>query len=453
MDFPKDISKMEDGTIAMYISEDVGMFILPSGKIITTEYSDENNNKMYNRPQDYPDKPAYCGQINWQTYEPEGRGTFTYYGEHEASYDGYVRAGKPYGNGILTYKNGLFEDGFFMGTTFTGTQTLACGTVITGFWDKGSLDDVTRVEFIDGRRIVETKSHEDNRFFIGKYSLPGQGVFIGTIWKTGFEPRQGTMKFIDGRCYMGECRFNVTGESRTCFAAHGRGKMILADGASYIGKWVRGIVCDNFQGTLHLVGENAGEIVGHPHVGVMAKYFIRDDFVGFAISASTAVAEQAKVEVASKAQESEESDDDSEDDDPSPVRQLLLTMQEQVRLRKVQLQEEAWRKHALAYDEENAGVEVEEDSSDASSEADEELVQRKMERTHSAAEDNAVENLNPRARCGTCQKQFGEEEKYFKCSICEKQCYCNDVCQRKHWQEHKKDCKKVVEIVEESEDD
>jgi hypothetical protein len=27
------------------------------------------------------------------------------------------------------------------------------------------------------------------------------------------------------------------------------------------------------------------------------------------------------------------------------------------------------------------------------------------------------------------------------------------VCQRKHWQEHKKDCKKVVEIVEESEDD
>jgi MYND finger/MORN repeat len=480
MSYPMNIRKQEDGVIVMTIDSETGtdLYILPSGKIITIE-NGLGKGKLYNELEDYPHKIAYCGDINVQTYEPEGEGKFLYYNDHKLSYVGSVSAGERRGKGTLTYRNGLIEKGWFEGATFNGTQTHNCGTTIIGFWENDTLEEVTRVSFPDGRSITETKPHEgDARFFIGRLFYPNVGVFVGDIWKKGLEPYNGTMSFLDGRTYTGQCRNGGPSENRVHFNANGMGKMVLADGTSYDGKWTRGIVCDNFRGTLRLYGENAGSITGHPHVGVMAKYFSRDDFVGFATCAvdDEVEVEEAKVKVEVEVEDDAESSDSEDESEASPTRQLLLNMREQVRLRKAHLQEledednaenerearderqlllnmrerdrlhkicvqeEEWRRNALASEE------GEEDVSDVSSEADEELVQRKQERTYTVAEDNVEENLKcVLATCGFCPKEFVKRDVYYLCSMCQRQAYCGDECQRRHWPQHKKTCKNMVE--------
>jgi hypothetical protein len=451
MEYPMNIRKQEDGVIVMTIDSETGtdLYILPSGKVITIE-NGFGKDKLYNELEDYPHKIAYCGDINIQTYEPEGEGKFLYYNDHKLSYVGSVSNGERRGKGTLTYRNGLIEKGWFEGTTFNGTQTHNCGTTITGFWENDTLEDVTRVSFPDGRSITETKPHEsDARFFVGRLFYPKVGVFVGNIWKKGLEPCNGTMSFLDGRTYTGQCRNGGPSENRVHFNANGMGKMVLADGTSYDGKWVRGIVCDNFRGTLRLYGENAGSITGHPHVGVMAKYFSRDDFVGFVTCHDKDEDEDEEVKVkvmdvdVAHDSDSEDSEDESE---ASPTRQLLLNMREQVRLRKARIQEEEWRRNALASDDE-------EDVSDFSSEADEELVQRKQERTYTVAEDNVQENLKcVLATCGLCSKDFFEGDNYYRCSTCGTQVYCGEECQLRHWPEHKKVCGKVCTTIVQSEE-
>ena len=117
-------------------------------------------------------------------------------------------------------------------------------------------------------------------------------------------------------------------------------------------------------------------------------------------------------------------------------------MRERDRLRKVRVQEEQWRRNALAFEEgDEEGEEGDEDVSDISSQADEDLVQRKQERTYTVAEDNVEENLKcVLATCGFCPKEFVKKDVYYLCSICQSQAYCGDECQRRHWPQHKKVC-------------
>jgi len=276
-EFLKNFYKRGDGSIRMTFHGGVGLLIFPDGKILTYKEGDENDNIIYSSSEDYPVKPAYKGQIDRRTYQPEGMGELTYYNQHMSSYVGYFRDGIPGGNGITTYRNGMTENGFIDGSTFTGTQTHNCGTTVQGVWDKGVVVEVTKVTFSDGRFIVETKPHEsDDRYFVGRIFFPGQGAFVGDIWKTSFTPHNGTMTFMDGRLYTGGCCHG--GQLGNRFCANGSGKMVLADGTTYTGKWDRDFVCNDFRGTLRLFGENDGEIVGHPHVGVMAKFFKLYDF-------------------------------------------------------------------------------------------------------------------------------------------------------------------------------
>jgi hypothetical protein len=126
-------------------------------------------------------------------------------------------------------------------------------------------------------------------------------------------------------------------------------------------------------------------------------------------------------------------------------------MREQVHLRKATLQEEEWRRNALAFEE--GDEEDEEDVSDISSQADEELVQRKQERTYTVAEDNVQENLKcVLATCGFCSKEFFEGDNYYRCSTCGPQVYCGEECQLRHWPQHKKVCGKVCTTIVQSEE-
>ena len=48
--------------------------------------------------------------------------------------------------------------------------------------------------------------------------------------------------------------------------------------------------------------------------------------------------------------------------------------------------------------------------------------------------------------CNICRK---ENDSMLRCSGCKKVFYCNVLCQRKDWKNHKQECKKVVNQSEE----
>ena len=51
--------------------------------------------------------------------------------------------------------------------------------------------------------------------------------------------------------------------------------------------------------------------------------------------------------------------------------------------------------------------------------------------------------------CSYCQKVF---EVLTKCTACRKVCYCEKACQKKHWKEHKFECKSLPYKIGQSPD-
>jgi hypothetical protein len=56
----------------------------------------------------------------------------------------------------------------------------------------------------------------------------------------------------------------------------------------------------------------------------------------------------------------------------------------------------------------------------------------------------------PKFTCGECKKK---DHGYKKCSACDVTRYCSKECQRKHWKNHKEQCKKYQKAGEYDEDE
>jgi len=56
----------------------------------------------------------------------------------------------------------------------------------------------------------------------------------------------------------------------------------------------------------------------------------------------------------------------------------------------------------------------------------------------------------PKSTCGECKKK---DHGYKKCSACDVTRYCSKECQRKHWKNHKEQCKEYQKADEDEEDD
>jgi hypothetical protein len=56
----------------------------------------------------------------------------------------------------------------------------------------------------------------------------------------------------------------------------------------------------------------------------------------------------------------------------------------------------------------------------------------------------------PKSTCGECKKK---DHGYKKCSACDVTRYCSKECQRKHWKNHKEQCKKYQKAGEYDDED
>ena len=272
---------------------------------------DENGDvKIYDTVEDYPSKVAYCGQVK-DDYCPHGHGTRLYNEDSPLQkYVGEFSEGILGGNGVMSYKDGTVADGTFRCeegiTVFCGKKTFPNGDVVFGEWENDKLEDVTKVDFADGRRIFGAKRQNGCRLLTGEFYLPGKGTFSGTIKMDFFEPYNGTIHFLGGRVYTGDCCF--LGER--CFCIHGKGKMTLTDGSSYSGRWVLNVIDTNAYGKLTLVGQLSGEICGLPtHSGLMRQYLRCEKF-------SVCGSEVAEESEAAEEQDPEEESEDAEQQDP-----------------------------------------------------------------------------------------------------------------------------------------
>jgi hypothetical protein len=52
-----------------------------------------------------------------------------------------------------------------------------------------------------------------------------------------------------------------------------------------------------------------------------------------------------------------------------------------------------------------------------------------------------ITNTNHARICDFCKKPENPSKNLQRCTQCKKARYCNQECQRKAWQDHKKDCK------------
>jgi len=269
LDFPKNIRKVSHGVIAMMLDDETEMFICPNGKVFTKKQHDSRY-MMYNQYDHFPNKLAYCGDVNLD-FKPHGQGKFLFYADNEyLTYVGDAEDGQIRGEGILTWRNGTVAEGIFDRNYFEGKRTYPNGDVLVGMWTNDVLDMLKTADFADGRKIYNTVHGLMKHFIAATMILPDVGNFVGQIWNTSLQPYRGTMPYLEGRIYEGEFDCN--------HLMHGNGKMTLPTGVSYAGKWQNGYICILVPGILTLIGEHQGEIRGHPTVGLMAEHLTMDDF-------------------------------------------------------------------------------------------------------------------------------------------------------------------------------
>lgn len=408
------ISKVGNGVIkittAIEEEHDAQLYILPSGSVVVHTAS-EQFDKMYESLANYPEKVAYIGEINQETYVPEGRGTIYYHDSlFYTQYQGDVVNGQARGAGKLEYKNGTVEEGVFDGADFRGTKTYPPGNVIRGHWYSDEICMIDTADFTDGRKLFKTKEHESRHFIHGTLLMPGQGTFVGEIWMKSFEPYKGTMTFWDGKVYTGECQ--CLKHTQYGFNLQGKGTMTLPDGTSYSGEWHMGEIDYEYPGTLTFVGNMAGKITGYPTRGIMSTHLVPQLFSyiipslaerrtraegGDDVEEDADTQQHADVQEHAEQEQDEEQEQEDEDDDYGLV---------------------TW-------------APLEED--------DNEVVAAKLSRTFTRAEDNSPENLHTPIVCGFCN--YTSTSTYVTCRDCLVQTYCNAKCRVDHWIAHSAICK------------
>jgi hypothetical protein len=277
------------------------LHLLRNNSLVVVTPDEDGNIKIYDTVEDYPSKLSYCGQVN-DLHCPHGRGTIFYDASQTIlqKYVGEISQGNWNGIGVLTYKDGTVADGTFHwedeSNEFRGKKTFPNGDVVFGEWFDDKLEYVSKVDFADGRKLTDGKSHDDRRLLICKLYLPGRGIFTGTIRIDFFEPCNGTIHLLDGRVYTGDSCFL---DDTSFFCIHGRGKMTLTDGSSYSGEWYRNEIHSEAYGKLALVGELSGEICGHlNHCGLMQRYLRQDKFSGWVTKHAQEQEEEDESEVA-----------------------------------------------------------------------------------------------------------------------------------------------------------
>jgi len=286
------------------------LHLLRNNMLVAVTPDENGNTRIYDTVEDYPFKVAYCGLVK-DDYCPHGHGTRLYNEDSPLQkYVGDFSEGILAGNGVMSYKDGTVADGTFHCeegiTVFCGKKMFPNGDVVFGEWQNDKLEDVAKVDFADGRRIFGAKRQNGCRLLTGEFYLPGKGTFSGTIKMDFFEPYNGTIHFLGGRVYTGDCCF--LGER--CFCIHGKGKMTLTDGSSYSGRWVLNEIDTNAYGKLTLVGELSGEICGLPtHCGLMRQYLRCEKF---SVCGSEVAEEQEESEAAEEPEEEEPEEDESE---------------------------------------------------------------------------------------------------------------------------------------------
>ena len=183
-------------------------------------------------------------------------------------YEGGVKDGKPHGEGIQSFSNGLTAAGEFKeGRLVYGTVTYPSGTQYTGeFTNSNSRGPGGRTVF----HGQGTMTYGDGSIYVGSYKY-GKKHFEGTMtwasgakyvgnWNQGKKHWDGTFTDVSGNVYVGE----FDEDKR-----HGQGAITFINGDKYLGEWKN----DKYHGMGVLTNNN-----GYRYEGLFINNKIDPDY-------------------------------------------------------------------------------------------------------------------------------------------------------------------------------
>ena len=168
-------------------------------------------------------------------------------------YEGDIKDGKPHGEGIQSFSNGLTAAGEFKeGRLVYGTITYPSGTQYTGEFTNRNSQGIGGSNIFHGQG---TMTYGDGSIYVGSYKY-GKKHFEGTMtwangakyvgnWNQGKKHWTGTYTDPTGDVYVGEWDEDKR---------HGQGTITFTNGDKYVGEWKN----DNYHGMGVLTNKNNG---------------------------------------------------------------------------------------------------------------------------------------------------------------------------------------------------